>query len=246
MTTTFPNPIPVAHLQLSVSDTLNRNYQLDFIDKRQLVITGTKDNMPFTIRGTWHSRWVGNTLLFSFFDNHFDQMQLYFFYKDSAKALIGGAYHNAAVIEREPQQLRTILTQAEIPDNAETIRNGVVGSWEAVNDPLFYDPAIEFGFLSYQSFEITFESDGNFRLLKSGTVLKNGDSIPLEELSEGQWEVSPTGKYLILKPLDEIPFYFSIEKAGSQELDVYYFMKTLSEFPNYNVFENRKVELRRR
>jgi len=244
--TTFPNPIPGAHLQLSVSDTLDRIYQLDIIDDRQLVITGMKQGVQFTTRGTWHSRWVDNTLLFSFFDNHFDQMQLYFFYKDSANTLIGGAYHNAAVIEREPQQLPTILTEVEMPDNAETIRNRVVGSWEAVNDPLFYDPAIEFGFLSYQSFEITFESDGDFNLLKSGTVLKHGDSIPLEESSEGEWEVSPTGNYLILKPLDEIPFYFSIEKADSQELDVYYFMKTLSEFPNYNVFENRKVELRRR
>ena len=239
-------PGPGAHLQLTVSDTLDREYQLDFNDERRVIITGRKDGMPYTLSGTWHSRLFGNTLLFSFYDNHYQGMQLYFFYKDSVNALVGGTFNNATDMGYEPKQLRSILIETEMPGQTESIRNSVIGSWEAVNDPLFYDPAIEFGFLSYQSFEITFEPDGSFRLLKSGTVLKNGDSLPIEESTTGKWEVSPTGNYLVLMPPDGIPFYLTIEKITPQAMEVYYFMKTMSEFENYNVFENRKVELRRR
>ncbi|MCZ4408275.1 hypothetical protein O3Q51_05615 [Cryomorphaceae bacterium 1068] len=234
-----------AHLELFVSDTLDRNYQLDFIDARQVVITGTKEGMPYTVRGTWHSRWIGNTLFFSFFDNHFEKMQLYFFYGDSANALIGGTYNNAALMGTKPPQLYTTLASAERSDNSEKIKKDIVGTWEAVNEPLFYDPAIEFGFLSYQSFEITFDADGSFSMLKSGTVLKYGDSIPLEEETRGEWEVGPMGRYIVLTPKDGTPLYFSIERVNAEELIVYSLMKTLSEFPNYNVFENRKIELRK-
>ena len=245
--TKFSIPVPGAHLQLSVSDTLDRNYQLDFIDERQLVITGVKDEMPFTTRGTWHSRWVGNKLLFSFFDNHFDQMQLYSFYRDSANVLVGTSFNNAKVLDAEPPKLRAALIKAEVPDSARlaSLKHDIVGAWTATNEPLFYDPAIEFGFLSYQSFEIDLAADGSFEMMKSGTILKHGDAIPLEETTEGEWEIGPTGRYLILTPIDDVPFYFSIEKVTSQELDVHYFMKTLSEFPSYNVFENRRVEFRR-
>lgn len=240
-------PKPGAHMRLNVSDTLSRGYQLDFMDDRQLVITGMKDGMLYTVRGIWHSRWIGKVLFFSFFDNHFEKMQLYYFYGDSVNGLVGGTFNNAEALGGEPQRLQTTMTIVETPNSSQLseIRNDLVGSWEAINEPLFYDPAIEFGFLSYQSFEITLNADGSFRMSKSGTVLKHGDSIPLEESSVAEWEVSPTGKYLIITPPDDIPFYLSIHNAGPQKLDVYYFMKTLSEFPNYNVFQNRKVELRR-
>lgn len=234
-----------AHLELYVSDTLDRNYQLDFIDARQVVITGTKEGMPYTVRGTWHSRWIGNTLFFSFFDNHFEKMQLYFFYGDSANALIGGTYNSAALMGTEPPQLYTTLASAERSDNSEKIKKDIVGTWEAVNEPLFYDPAIEFGFLSYQSFEITFDADGSFSMLKSGTVLKRGDSIPLEEEKRGKWEMGPMGRYIALTPIEGNPFYFSLQKVNAQEMVAYCLLKTLSEFPNYNVFENRKVELKK-
>jgi len=234
-------------LQLHVTDTTDRSYQLDFLDHRQVIITGAKDGMPYTLRGTWHSRWVGNILLFTFFDNHFQGMQLYYFLADSANALLGGSYNDAATMQRVPQQLEVVLTPSTAQDTVDIgkMRNDLIGTWRAINDPLFYDPAIEFGFLSYQSFEVEFQSDSTYRMLKSGSILKNGDSIPLEETSKGKWEVSTTGRYIVLHPADDIPLYFTIEKATADELDVHYFMKTLSEFPNYNVFENRRVEFRK-
>ncbi len=240
---TFPKP--GAHIELSVSDTLDRNYHLDFIDNRQVIITGLKEGMPYTVLGTWHSKWVDNTLFFSFFDNHFEQMELYFFYGDSAGKLIGGAFNNAGVLGAEPPQLLTNLTDVNGIDRFEMIKSDIIGEWKAINEPLFYDPAIEFGFLSYQSFEITFDNDGSFRMIKSGTVLKRGDSIPLEEETKGNWEVGPMGRYIELTPTDGIPFYFSIEKVSAQEMVVYCLLKTISEFPNYNVYENRKIVLRK-
>jgi len=241
------SPLPGAHLQLNVTDTLSHSYQLDIMDERKVVVTAAKSGKPFTTIGTWHSRWVGNTLLFSFFDNHFDQMQLYTFYKESANALIGSTFKHTEALKAEPSKLLATLNRLDVPDSSQiaVLRDGIIGSWAAINDPLFYDPAIEFGFLSYQSFEITFSTDSSFAMTKSGTILKHGDSIPLEEITRGKWEVSPTGNYLILTPPNANPFYFFIEKAGPRQLDIYYFMKTLSEFPNYNVFENRRVELRR-
>lgn len=240
-------PKPGSHLQLYVSDTLDRSFQLDFIDDRRMVVSGAQDGMPYTVGGTWHSRWIGNTLFFSFFDNHFEGMQLYYFFADSADALVGGSYNDAELLQSEPPQLHATLAAIEVLDSAgfSLLRNNLVGSWQAINDPLFYDPAIEFGFLSYQSFELEFRPDGTYEMLKSGSILKNGDSIPLEETSTGEWEVSPTGRYIVLRPSGDIPFYLSIENATPEELDVHYFMKTLSEFPNYNVFENRRVEFRK-
>ena len=125
------------------------------------------------------------------------------------------------------------------------MRNILVGQWSAVNDPLYYDPAIEFGFLSYQSFDLNLDSLGNFQMNKSGSVLKYGDSIPLEETIEGTWNLAKTGKYIELKLRDGSTHFLSVISLEDGILDVAYYIKTLSEFPSYNVFENRLVELRK-
>ncbi|MEM9053653.1 MAG: hypothetical protein AAGC47_16480, partial [Bacteroidota bacterium] len=149
--------------------------------------------------------------------------------------------------EKIQEFLSINIKQVSLPSLTEweITRTNLVGNWTATNEPLFYDPAIEFGFLSYQNFELDIDSAGTFAMRKSGSVLKYGESIPLEEFTEGNWNLSKTGNYIELELDDGSKQYLSIIESDREKLDVTYYMKTLSEFPSYNVYENRLVELRK-
>ncbi len=233
-------------LYLMVTDTTNRSFQLDLVSDRKVIISRMQANTPYSAHGTWHSKWVGNTLFFSFFDHFTGAMQLYHFHGDSANMLIGGTYNDAKALGAEPPELRVTLSALDKAADTAAIRNNLIGRWEATNEPLFYDSAIEFGYLSFQSFEISFDAEGNYTMMKSGTVLKNGDSVPLDEVSEGKWEVGSRGTYLILTPIGENPFCFHLANMGTEKMEAYCYMRALTEYENFNVFENRQFLLKKR
>jgi len=232
-------------LILTVEDTVKRSFQLDLVSDRKVIISRMEADTPYSAHGTWHNRWVGNTLLFSFFDHFFGDMQLFYFHKDSSETMIGRTYSDAKALQEEPPELRVAFSTLDKTVDTEAIRTNLIGRWEATNEPLYYDSAIEFGYLSFQSFEITLDAEGNYAMMKSGTVLKHGDSIPLEEITEGRWEVGPRGTYLILEPKGESPICIYIAELSSEKMEAFSFIRALSEYDNFNAFENRKLELRR-
>lgn len=234
-------------LKLTVQDSVKVEYQLDLIDDRRLVITGNKNGQQFTCKGTWHKKWIGGVLFFAFYDDFLGEYRLFHFYEKSNDGLLGNHLRSNYDLKKIQEFLSINIKQVSLPPpiELEMARTNLFGNWTAKNEPLFYDPAIEFGFLSYQSFELELDSAGAFSMRKSGSVLKFGDSIPLEEITEGNWNLSKTGNYIELELDDGSKEYLSIVESTQDKLDVTYYMKTLSEFPSYNVYENRLVELRK-
>ena len=241
-------PSEGSHLRIVANDsTGGEEIYLDFTGEKNLIVTGSEDDKRYTFNGRWQGRWIGNYWFFAFYDYHFDQIQLYHFYAQEGELMMGRTFGKTLDLDSVPSLFPITLSSVDTleHDEREEIEQLITGSWTAVNDPLFYDTAIEFGFLSYQSFELDLESDGSFTLRSSGSLLKYGDSIPLDDSLSGKWEVSSTGKYISLNPDDGPTHYLAIENLSSDTLDACYIMKTLSEFPDYNVYENRRVELRR-
>lgn len=241
-------PSEGSHLRIVANDsTGGEEIYLDFTGEKNLIVTGSEDDKRYTFNGRWQGRWIGNYWFFAFYDYHFDQIQLYHFYAQEGELMMGRTFGKTLDLDSVPSLFPITLSSVDTleHDEREEIEQLITGSWTAVNDPLFYDTAIEFGFLSYQSFELDLESDGSFTSRSSGSLLKYGDSIPLDDSLSGKWEVSSTGKYISLNPHDGPTHYLAIENLSSDTLDAFYIMKTLSEFPDYNVYENRRVELRR-
>lgn len=241
-------PSEGAHLRILANDsTGGEEIYLDFRSEKNLIVTGSEDDKRYTFNGRWQGRLIGNYWFFAFYDYHFDQIQLYHFYAQEGELMMGRTFGKTLELDSVPSLFPITLSCVDTleQDEREEIEQLITGSWTAVNDPLFYDTAIEFGFLSYQSFELDLESDGSFTSGSSGSLLKYGDSIPLDDSLSGKWEVSSTGKYICLYPHEGPTHYLAIENLSSDTLDACYIMKTLSEFRVYNVYENRRVELRR-
>jgi hypothetical protein len=232
-------------LILSMVDT--SEYYIDIIDQRHAVITGQREGRAYTASGIWHKKTIQNVLFFAFYDVFDGDFQLFHFNHFDGQVLLGMAPDPSDTTGFPTRLKRVEMKRAEALSLSElsNLRDGLCGKWTATNDPLFYDPAIEFGFLSYQSFELRLGESGTFALDMSGTILKNGESIPLEETSSGTWELASTGKYVTLYPDDAEPLHLTLIDIGKKELRVNGYLKTISEFEDYNVFENREIQLMR-
>lgn len=234
-----------AQLRLRVSGEVDT--YLHFTDEKHLVVTGFEDGKPYTYAGRWHTKWIGSHFFLAFYDYHFDRMRICGFHAKKGEELEGVTLGSPNNPEVPPQLVAVAVGRLDTLGISarKILEQHVVGAWTAINEPLFYDTAIEFGFLSFQHFELELRADGHFASHSSGSLLKFGDSIPLEYSLSGKWEIDPTGKYIMLTMADAPPQYLTLEEALPDALRLTAVLKTLSEYPDYNVYQNRRIELRK-
>ena len=93
-----------------------------------------------------------------------------------------------------------------------------------------------------QKFEIDFNDNKTFRLEKSGTIVKRTDKIHKQDTLTGDWEISKTGKYIVLKPVNSWFRYLTINKLESDYLEIFFEFEALYD---EHMISNETIEMKK-
>lgn len=211
------------------TDTLSHNYGLNFhfLDSAIAIINQDYGDVGYTNWGEWKIDCYKNHLFLGVTDRNILEPKFYHFFDRAGNTLIGNTYEFYP-FPTEPPQLKAIkLIKQELLDSTQlkTLEADLIGKWIATNNPLSIDTSFQDFYkvdtILNQKFEIVFNDDKTFRLEKSGTIVKRTDKIHKLDTLTGDWEISKTGKYIVIKPVNSWIRYLTIKKLESDYLEIF-------------------------
>lgn len=229
-------------------------FDYHFMDKNIAMVNYDYGNIGYTSNGVWQIDWYKNHLFVRFRDMDELETKVYHLYDKTGDTLIGNMYeHNHFRIQ--PPQLKDItLIKQELLDETQfkTLETNLIGKWTATNNPLFNATSSNdlhnVDTIVNQNFEIVFNSDKTFRLEKSGTIVTQNDKIHKQDTLTGKWEISKTGKYIILNQCKKRPKYMTVNNIKSDYLEIFYKLETLynKHTVSFETIKMRKQHAQRR
>lgn len=211
------------------TDTSSHNYGFNyhFLDSAIAIINQDFGDFGYTNWGEWKIDWYKNHLFVVVTDRDRLETMVFHFYDRTGNTLIGNT-HEHYTFATEPPPLKDIkLIKHELLDSVQlkTLEADLTGKWMATNNPLSLDTTFQYKHkvdtILNQIFEIDFNNDKTFRLEKSGTIVKQTDKIYKQDTLTGDWEISKTGGYIVLKPENSWFRYLTINKLKSDYLEVF-------------------------
>lgn len=206
------------------TDTSSCNYH--FLDSAVVIINQDFGDFGYTNWGEWRFDWYKDHL-FVVTDRDILETKVYHFFDKNESTLIGNTYEHYPFRNAPPQLKNIRLIKQELLDSTqlETLEADLIGKWLATNNPLSIDTSFQdlhkVDTILNQKFEIDFNNDKTFRLEKSGTIVKRTDKIYKQDTLTGDWEISQTGKYIVLKPVNSWFRYLTINKLESDYLEIF-------------------------
>lgn len=211
------------------TDTSSHNFGFNFhfLDSAIAIINQDYGDFGYTNWGEWKIDWYKNHLFLGVTDRNRLETKVYHFFDRTGNTLIGNTYEHYH-FATEPPPLKDIrLIKQELLDSTQlkTLEADLIGKWLATNNPLSIDTSFQdlhkVDTILNQKFEIDFKNDNTFRLEKSGTIVKRTDKRYKQDTLTGYWEISQTGKYLVLKPVNSWFRYLTINKLESDYLEIF-------------------------
>ncbi|MCU4166089.1 hypothetical protein [Carboxylicivirga caseinilyticus] len=230
------------------TDTSSLNYGFDFhfLDSAFVVINQDFGDNGYTNCGDRKIDWYKNHLFLGIIDRIELEIKVYHFYDRNINALIGNTYEYN-FFSNEPPTLKNIeLIKKELPDSIvlKSLEKDLIGKWIAINNPIRIDTSFQdfhnIDSLLNPKYEIDFNEDKTFRLTRSGTIVKQGEKIFLEDIPIGKWDIGKTGKYILLKHNDAWTEYVTINKLESDYLEIFC---EIEEIYDEKFFRNETVKM---
>lgn len=210
-----------------IVETATSSCNYHFLDSAVVIINQDFGDFGYTNWGEWRFDWYKDHLFVGVTDRDILETKVYHFFDKNESTLIGNTYEHYP-FRNEPAQLINIrLIKQELLDSTqlETLEADLIGKWLATNNPLSIDTSFQdlhkVDTILNQKFEIDFHNDKTFRLEKSGTIVKRTDKIYKQDTLTGDWEISQTGKYIVLKPVNSWFRYLTINKLESDYLEIF-------------------------
>ncbi len=221
------------------TDTTSHNYGYNFYfaDSSIVMISKFSGGFGYTDWGTWKIHWYKNHCFLGIMDEYWFESMAYHIIDKAGDTLIGNTYEFNYSTDGPPSLKEIVLRKKELPDTSDLtiLEQKLFGKWIAVNNPLslrdpfgkYYD---DVDTLLEQKYEIDFKNDKTFRLEKSAIIVKQGEKTYKHDSLSGKWEISKTGKYIILNP----------ENNGDEEEDM---EKIWTRYLTINKLENDYLEM---
>ncbi len=201
------------HLDIDSNSLVNSNwvvsngssseilYDLHFFENDEAIILTHKNGLIESNYGKYKSyNYKGNYFIF-LYDESPSGVKVLHLNSQKQSKIAGSTYINSYAY-KPPQNRGIEFYQDEVLEKAEldTIYKNLIGAWRATNNP--FKVCADSCKMEDPVFEITFNADSTFNLHKSLKV-----KYPKREESyvadlNGKWELSLTGKYIVLKPVD--------------------------------------------
>ena len=232
------------------ADTSSHNYGFNyhFLDSAVAIINQDYGDFGYTNWGEWKIDWYKHHLFVGVTDRNRLETKVYHFYDRIGNTLIGNTYEHYH-FATEPPPLKDIkLIKQELLDSTQlkALEEDLIGKWMATNNPLSIDPSFydlcKIDTILNQKFEIDFKNNKTFRLEKSGTIVKQTDKISKQDTLTGDWEISKTGKYIVLKPENSWFRYLTINKLKSDYLEIFYEFEALYD---EHLISNETIKMRK-
>ena len=232
------------------TDTSSHNYGFNFhfLDSAMAIINQDYGDFGYTNWGEWKIDWYKNHLFLGVLDRNRLETKVYHFFDRIENTLIGNTYEHYP-FATEPPLLKDIkLKKQELLDSTQikTLEADMIGKWMATNNPMSIDTSLQdlhkVDTILNQKFEIDFNDDKTFRLEKSGIIIKQTDKIHKQDTLTGEWEISKTGKYIVLKPINSWYRFLTINKLESDYLEIFCEFETLY---NEHILSHKTIKMKK-
>lgn len=220
----------------SNSQSFGFNYH--FLDSNIVIISKFNSDYGYTNWGSYSTDIYKNHFFIGIIDRNLLDIYVYHFYDRYENNFIGNIYEYHPFSKSSPTLVNIELARNKLLNEQQLteLENKLSGKWCAFDYPLDIDTTflsfLEIDTIENQKFEITFKNDKTFLLERSGEILKQSEKTFKENILTGGWEVSGTGKYIILKPNESWIKYYTINRIEDDYLEIFCEIESLYE----NVF----------
>jgi hypothetical protein len=204
--------------------SLSYGYNFHLLDSNIVIITQEFGEYGYTNWGKFAVDSYKNHLFLIFVNEQHMNYNVYHIYDRDKDTLIGNTFEHY-IFATEPPPLNIIkLSKNKLLDKAQLslIESKLIGRWIAINNPIPLNEFSGFDTIINQKFVIEFMVDNTFELIKAGTLVNRMVETQKEIVLSGVWEVSETGKYIVLKPIDSWIKYLTLLNLTEDYLEIYY------------------------
>jgi len=204
----------------------------DFINKDNLIITGTNSETGFTHIGGYKIDSYKNHFFLGIFDKTQHGQLLFHFYDTKKDVFYGDTYKYTDFMTAAPPYIKVIFEKKKSlkEEQLRLIESKLSGTWNAVYKPIKINSEFsEYDSIRNQEIRISFDKNNIFKFVKSGVLIKKGKKKETKFVLSGKWTLSKNAKSIKLD-LREIKMsnkYLTINKITDNVLDVFFTTKIL-------------------
>ncbi|MGJ8743948.1 hypothetical protein [Polaribacter sp.] len=206
---------------------------LDYLEKNIVLITKNKGLYGYTEIGNYTLDFYKNHLFLGVSNRDKLKENVYHIYKLENEIFYAETYEDSysftkpLIINNIKIKKLEYLTINQQKD----IKSKLNGKWKAINNPIPFDTiGSQYEKFENQSFELTFQKKGKFKLMKKGIFInENLKEVSKTVITKGKWEISKTGNYIKIKTNNGWEKYITIEKLSNNRLNIFYDVKALEE-----------------
>lgn len=225
-----------------ISDTSSIYHGLNFhfLDSNNVIITKHNDKYGVTNWGMFNVDNYKNHLFLSIANRNFGENYLFNIYRQQNQIYFANSYEVKLFTYSPPPLVNLQLEKIPLIANSEidSIKGKLIGSWLAINDAIPSETS-KYN-LENQYLEIEFENH-KFRIIKGGNLNYGDRIVPKEVTIKGNWELSPTGQYIILNPDDSWTEYVSINQLKMDYAEFYLSIKAIEA----QYFQSKNVKFKK-
>jgi hypothetical protein len=251
----FPNKSFFYNSSWSIeSDTISRNFgiKFHFLDKSNIdhfgknivLITKNEGIYGFTHNGNYDIDTYKNHFFIGVYNEQEGEENIYHFSKLENNTFYSDTYEEDYSLINEPKFIELKITKSNLLTSKEIslLISKLKGKWKTEGNPLLYTISnLKSKKIENQSFEFVFKNNNDFEIIKHGIIINKNSKVPKTVNIKGKWNISNTGNYIKLEPNDGRIKYITIKKLSSNNLKMYYDVKTMEE--NQNSYYSTLIEL---
>lgn len=224
------------------ANSYNYGTELQLLKDNELRIIQINEDYGYNNWGNWKTDLYKNHLFLIYNDVVRPEKRVYHFYGINNDTLIGNTFEHSN-FTKKPKLNNIKLSNTHFLNNTQLKRleSKLIGKWHAINNPIPFDPMFGPDTLTNQKFEIIFEENKKFTLLKSGTLSKDSVNSDKKLKLNGSWKLDKSGKFIELIDEEKSTRLITISKLTENDLEIFYRIRALDE----NLFSNRIIKMKK-
>lgn len=224
------------------ANSYNYGTELQLLKDNELRIIQINEDYGYNNWGNWKTDLYKKHLFLIYNDVVRPEKRVYHFYGINNDTLIGNTFEHSN-FTKKPKLNNIKLSNTHFLNNTQLKRleSKLIGKWHAINNPIPFDPMFGPDTLTNQKFEIIFEENKKFTLLKSGTLSKDSVNSDKKLKLNGSWKLDKSGKFIELIDEEKSTRLITISKLTENDLEIFYRIRALDE----NLFSNRIIKMKK-
>lgn len=226
------------------ANTNSNNYgtELQLLDNNELRIIQINEDYGYNNWGNWETDLYKNHLFLICNNLVRPEKRVYHFYRTNNDTLIGNTFEHSN-FNKKPKLNNIKLSNNHFLNNTQLtlLESKLIGNWHAINNPIPFDPILGSDTLTNQKFEIIFDEDKKFSLLRSGTLTKDSVNSNKELKLNGNWKLDKSGKFIELIDEEKSTRLITISKLNENDLEMFYRIRALDG----NLSSNRIIKMKK-